>query len=398
MKSIIKFIFLSTITCCVIGCENTFEPTLETELSDFNFITGDTTLVLNGSSQDTIVLKWEKSIAENATLVFYKVQFSDQNDDFEDPTHEMLPGKLGSNAYVSITDSLLNIIAEKSAIRQLSTGKIYWRVIASNGVNSNKILGGSRHIEVTRPDGFAAFPSKLYLTGSASPGGNDLSKAVMVKALKKKSDNTLDSAFFNIVLPLKQGEFKLVSALQGRIRTFGIDNNGNIVEIFEEDDFINECPANGVYHISLNFNTKKAEYASVSEVNLVVIRNNLPDNIITEMNYSGEYTWEADFVSRLSDGTNLPAGAMYKFRFSGSTVIGNNPFTAYWGSPSETSSPPNASTPESYFHVMRVNNDLRNYYRFATAVSGTSSGKNMRAILVMNPVDENHYHTCTIKE
>lgn len=398
MKTIFYYILLSTIAFCVSSCEKPFETVLETKLSDFNFITGDTSLVLTGSSQDTIVLKWEKSIAENSTLVFYKLQFSDNNEDFSDPTHEMIPGRLGSNSFIEITDSLLNIIAEKSAIRQLSTDKLYWRVIASNGINSTIINGGSKHLEISRPNGFAAFPEQLYITGSASPGGEDISKSLILKAIKKKSDNSLDSAFYNIVLPLKKGEFKLVNALEGRIRSFGFENNGDIIEIFDDNDLKNVCPADGIYHISLNFNTKSTEYASVERVELVVIRNNQPDNIISTLSYSDDYTWKSTFVSTLSDGSNLPAGAMYKFRFSGKTVNTNNPFTAYWGSLSETSSPPTTSSLESYFHVMRVNNDLKNYYRFPTAVSGGSSGKNIQAVLVMNPADENYYHTCTIVE
>ncbi len=398
MKTIIKLMFISLVALAIISCDNKNEPTLETTLSDFGYISGDTSMVLTGSSQKNIRLRWEKSVAENTTLVFYKVQFSDNQDDFTDPTHEIIPGRLGSNAFVDITDSVLNIIAEKSSIRQLTTEKMYWRVIASNGINAKNINGGSKYIEVTRPAGFAAFPEKLYLTGPATPGGDDLSKAIQIKALKKKSDPTLDSVAFNIVLPLKQGEFKLVNALQGRTRTFGFDNNGKFIEIFEDDNIKTTCPTDGLYQISLNFITNVAEYASVSQVELVVIRNNQPDNVITTMNYSADYTWESDFVSKLSDGANLPTGAMYKFRFSGNKVSDNSPFTAYWGSLADTSTPPNATTPESYFYVTYVENNLKNYYRFATAVSGSNRGKNMRAVLVMNPVNTNYYHTCTVIE
>lgn len=398
MKTIIKLMFISLVALAIISCDNKNEPTLETTLSDFGYISGDTSMVLTGSSQKNIRLRWEKSVAENSTLVFYKVQFSDNQDDFTDPTHEIIPGRLGSNAFVDITDSVLNIIAEKSSIRQLTTKKMYWRVMASNGVNAKTISGGAKYMEVTRPAGFAAFPNKLYITGQATPGGDDLSKAIPVKALKKKSDPTQDSMYYNIVLPLKQGEFKLVSAIQGRTRTFGFDNDGKFIEIFEDDDIKNTCPADGLYSISMNFITNVAEYASVNLVELVVIRNNLPDNIITTMNYSGDYTWESDFISRLSDGANLPTGAMYKFRLTGTTVKGNSPYTAYWGSPADSSTPPNATTPLTYFYVTRVENNLRNYYRFATTVSGTSSGKNMRAVLVMNPANENHYHTCIVRD
>lgn len=398
MKTIIKYMFISLVTVAIISCDSKYEPTLETILSDFGFVTNDTSMVLTGTSTKTVRLKWEKSTAENSTLVFYKVQFSDDQDDFSSPTYELLPGRLGSNNFVEISDSMLNIIAEKSSIRQLSTEKMYWRVIASNGINSKIVEGEKRFIEVTRPAGFAAFPEKLYITGTATPGGDDLSKAIQIKVLKKKSDPTLDSVAFNIVLPLKQGEFKLVNALQGRTRTFGFDNDGKFIEIFEDDNIKTTCPADGLYQISLNFITNVAEYASVNLVELVVIRNNTPDNIIATMNYTTDYTWQSDFVSKLSDGANLPTGAMYKFRFSGNKVSDNSPFTAYWGSPADTSTPPNATTPESYFYVTYVENNLKNYYRFATAVSGSNSGKNMRAVLVMNPVNTNYYHTCTVIE
>lgn len=398
MKTIIKSLFISLFALAFISCESKYEPELETKLSEFEFVTSDTSLVLTGTTQDTVVLRWSKSIAENSTLVFYKVQFSDDQDDFSVPTYELLPGRLGSNNYVEISDSILNIIAEKSSIRQLSTDKLYWRVVASNGINSTIINGGTKFLELTRPAGFAAFPEKLYITGAASPGGEDISAAVQMKALKKKSDPTQDSAAFNIVVPLKQGEFKLVSTTAGRSRTFGFDSTGEFIEIFEDEDIQTICPADGLYQISMNFRTNTSEYASVNQVELVVIRSNQPDNVITTMNYTTDYTWESDFVSRLSDGANLPTGAMYKFRFTGNTVIGNNPFTAYWGSPAETSTPPNASTPESYFHVTGVENNLKNYYRFATAVSGSNSGKNMRLVLVMNPANPEYYHTCTLTE
>ena len=398
MKTIIKYITLSLVAFFIISCEHKSEPVLETTLSEFGFVTGDTSLLLSGTTQDTIVLRWEKSVAKNSTLVFYRIQFSEDQDDFQEPTHELLPGRLGANHSIGITDSILNIIAEKSSIRQLSTGKIYWRVLASNGINSKTINGGSKFLEVTRPAGFAAFPEKLYITGPASPGGNDISKAIQMKTLKKKSDPTQDSIAHNIVLPLKQGEFKLISALQGRYRTFGFDGDGKFIEIFEEENIKTISPADGLYQISMNFITDVAEYASVSQVELVVIRSNQPDNVITPMNHTSDYTWESDFVSKLSDGSNLPAGAMYKFRFSGTTVNGNNPFIAYWGSQSDTSTPPGTGTSESYYYVVSVENNLRNYYRFPTTVSGSNSGKNMRAVLVMDPKDPNYYHTCTVQE
>ncbi|MDR1808936.1 MAG: SusE domain-containing protein [Prevotella sp.] len=393
-----KILICFALALLLAACTSEDEPVFETTFSDFGYATGDLAIDLTQSDAGNLRLEWENSVAVNSTLVFYRVLFSGNKDDFSDPVHEIETDRLGTAAYLTVAPAAMNIIAEKAGVRQNTSGNVYWSVHASNGISTKTISGEAKKITVTRPAGFAAFPEKLYLTGAATPGGDDIEQALVLKASKKKADATQDSAFFNIVVPLKQGEFRLVNAKQGRVRSFGFDDNGKIIEIFEGDNLKNEVPADGLYHLGLNFQTNTADYGKIEQVDLIVVRSGQPEDVVATLNYTSDYTWKTEFLSRLSNGSNLPAGAMYKFRFTETAVKGGQTNLAYWGSTSETATPPTADAAESYFYVTRVNSDTKNYYRFPTSVSGSNSGKAMKAVLVMNPNNDHFYHSNTVAE
>ena len=57
----------------------------------------------------------------------------------------------------------------------------------------------SRILELQRPAGFAELPAALYITGSATEGGDDVTKAVKFKML--------DAGVFEIYTSLKAGTY-----------------------------------------------------------------------------------------------------------------------------------------------------------------------------------------------
>lgn len=382
MKITIKYIlpillgfFLMT------SCEDDKENH-ETVISSFEYITSDFSITLQNVQTDTITLEWSKATAQDYTLVFYEVEFALSSTGFDNPDDiEILtPTKLGSSPFIKLTDYDLNVLAERLGVKQSTTGTLVWRVKASNGINQY-MPESTRKIEVTRPSGFAKSPETIFLAGSATSAGDDLSQAIRLKV------SPLNTSVFEGICDLKSGELYMVSNKTSKHRFFSIINN----ELKEDEGAIN-CPSNGLYHIRINFETGAADFSLISKVQQVKV--GTPEVLISDLNYSGNLTWEAQYNA---DDLSIKSGNQYKFKVLANSVADGSLRETYWGSPNVSSSPPNTSLTDNYYYVIRDESaytPLQYYYRFPTTVAG----KTIKVVLYMGADLENWYHTCTYVE
>jgi len=402
MKTKTKY-FLSILLLGVVlfSCDDSNDDmNHNTSLTEVKYITGDFDAVLEGVSDKFIKLEWEKSVAADMTQVFYIVQFSGDENGFNEPDDILLPGptdKPGYSSFIEISDSVLNIVAERSGLKQLATENLYWRVVASNGI-VQRVANGIRTIKVTRPDGFAAVPSSLYVTGSATSGGDELDKAIQMKNLTfmEIANNELvpRADVFEVVLPLKSGEFKLIDKKTKKHRSFSIVDN----KVAEFSPIIN-CPAEGIYRIKIDFDNANAEFTLVNKVEQVVVKAGSTESVVTALDYAGDCRWESVFTALLPGGAALPNASQYKFRFTETPVLDETPVEqySYWGATTKSSGAPNATTPASYFYVVESPAEITaitQYYRFPVNVSG----KQMKTVLDMNIENVNYTHSCSLTE
>lgn len=159
------------------SCSNfDWDDNSETTLSAFSVEGAPMNVTVTSENKEELQkLKWEKSHAGNYSMVFYKIQFSSA-EDFSQVFYTVETKSIGSENFMELTNDELNQIAEKAGIGQSTTGTIYWKVRASNGINAIE-SSNSGKIVITRPLGYAYNPSELYLMGTATAAGDDLYKS-----------------------------------------------------------------------------------------------------------------------------------------------------------------------------------------------------------------------------
>ena len=121
--------------------------------------------------------KWTAATPEDGGLILYEVAFDKEGGNFSAPVFKVVSDGGGVQPQVTISHKDLTKIAALCGISSSSTGKVNWTVIASKA-SSKKVGQETRTLQLERPAGFAEVPTDIYLTGSASEGGDDLAKAV----------------------------------------------------------------------------------------------------------------------------------------------------------------------------------------------------------------------------
>ncbi len=138
---------------------------------------------LDPTSSANVLFKWDTATTDDGGLILYEIAFDKEGGDFRKPVYKVVSDGGGVRPQITLTHKDLNKIANSAGIASSSTGKLKWTVIASKGTNA-KPSSVSRTLQVDRPAGFAENPVELYITGSATEGGIDLSKALKLKKLK----------------------------------------------------------------------------------------------------------------------------------------------------------------------------------------------------------------------
>ena len=126
------------------------------------------------------VFEWEQAKAADGSLVLYEVSFDQENGDFSSPFYTVLSDNKGVLNKLSLSHGDLNKIAELGGAKFFEKKKFKWTVLASKGTNVKKATA-SRVIELERPGGFDVLPGTLYLTGSATEGGDALANALKMR-------------------------------------------------------------------------------------------------------------------------------------------------------------------------------------------------------------------------
>ena len=206
----------------------------------------------------TETFEWDQAKAEDGSLVLYEVAFDQEGGDFSNPFYTVVSDNRGVNNKLTLTHGDLSKIAALGGSAFFQRKKFRWTVLSSKGTNVKK-AAASRVIDLERPGGFAVLPGAMYITGSASEGGD-----VLVNALKMK---TVSPGVFEIFSKIKPGTYQFVDA-----------NTGTPNKYYVFDDAgINAIGVNGqttyagtekIMRIVLDFNNINATYSEVKSVQL----------------------------------------------------------------------------------------------------------------------------------
>ncbi|HEU4556027.1 MAG TPA: SusE domain-containing protein [Chitinophaga sp.] len=306
---------------------------------------------LQPATSATVSFEWDQARAEDGSLVLYEVAFDKEDGDFSQPIAKYTSDGGGVQNKLTLSHKDLNSIANNAGIPALGTGKIKWTVLAAKGYNVQK-AAETRTLEVERPNGFAEIPVDVFLTGSATEGGDDLSKALHMKSIT--------AGVFEIYTSLKDGTYKFVDHNSGTPATYSLDG-----AVLKEGGESTQTGTK-VYRIRLDFNNTTATVTEITGMGLWFA----PDNkILFDLTYAGNGTFVASNQVITFKQESWGRDERYKFRMNVKAADGTTG-EEWMGSSNADNSRPTAATPLSFWQLYPIaNNDQWNYcYKFMTEV------------------------------
>lgn len=323
--------------------------------------TDNTLINLSPFSNAVVTFEWEAAKTGNYTQPFYEVEFDKETGDFSKPVYKGIPNKGGVERKLVLTHRTLNRIANLAGIAELSKGKVKWRIRAYTGVVSSISQSGT--IELSRPEGTTDIPAELYLTGSATEGGTDLSKAVK---FKKTGDG-----IFEIYTALNAGTYKMVDKISGEPLNFVLTSN-----IISSGTSANS-PVNAktIYRINLDFNTASAVLTEIVSVGLWFSGYNA---IKADLAYDAAGVWKTSFNNAWK-AESWGKDERYKFRMVEKDAAGVLT-TKNWGSSKKDNNKPTPTQEDAYYFLTVVDNSQYDYtYKFAAESQNTEVQFKMQA-------------------
>ncbi len=379
MKNIIYKIGMLALVltvCLSVGCKKDKElgNTNVSEVTNFYGPTNNKYIKLDPLA-GTQTFEWEQARAEDGGLVLYEVVFDKETGDFSQPLFSLSSDEKGMKNKLTISDADLNKIANMAGIKSLATGKLKWTVWASKGINVKK-SATSRLIEVERPAGFAEIPTELYLTGSATEAGTDLSRSLKFKKLIASS--------YEIYTSLKAGTYHFAAGTNASAKTY--TNNGSTLV---EGGDITVTGSTKVYRILVEFEKTNTTFTEITSLGLWFS----PENkVLHVLNYAGNGVWTATNALIVFRQETWGRDERYKFRMSVKDAAGTAS-NEWFGSINRDNSRPDANTAASYFNLTKVDaNQYDNSFKFNSG----ADNKNVDITVNFNATTT-YNHTITVK-
>lgn len=343
MKKIFsKLMFFASLAVIFAGCDDNMGDT-DTRLAASNGIiepADGTAIVLETSASASTYFEWEYANPDEAGTEVYQIAFDTESGDFSKPIYMLYSDNNGLKNCATISHQTLNDIAAKAGISSSATGTIKWTVFAAKGMNSVKSSVENR-LTITRLAGFDVVPIDVFVTGEGSEGGSDLASAQWMKATANGE--------FEVYTQLKAGQsFYFADSNSGTPTTYST-SNGLILEggssMVETD---------GVYRITLNFNTGACTYDLVTSIGFYFCPT---DEILFDLDYMGGGVFQAKGTVTFKE-ESWGLDQRYKFRMNMKSDGGAGEETTYeWGTvDASIDNAPTASSPEDYYYVQLLSN------------------------------------------
>jgi hypothetical protein len=338
-------------------------------VSKLNLPEDQVALTLQPATTSSVEFKWAAATAEGGNHLLYELAFDREDGDFSKPIYKTVSQGGGVETSVTLSHKELNKIANMGGIAASSTGRLKWTILASIGTS---VVPGSvsRSIQISRPAGFAELPSEMYITGSATEGGEDVEKAVK---LKKNEDGV-----FEIYTSLKNGGYILTDQPAAGGKKYYVDNG-----LIKEGDVPFKVNEDKNYRLTYDFNVATANMVEIQSVGLWMSAYNAE---IGQLTYQGNSTWSGASIPIEFFQFSWGKDERYKF------VMHTSAGLQFMGSPRTDNGTP-AGQEASYFFLVPVSNDQwANTYKFDPA----ADRKNVKVDLLFK-TDAPYTHVITVK-
>jgi starch-binding outer membrane protein SusE/F len=343
----LSFMVISAITAFT-SCKKD-ERTLDLNVNPVSVLgapADQASISLQPATGASMVFTWNATQAADGDMVLYEVAFDKADGDFSKPVYKALSDGGGVQAQATVTQKDLNKIASLAGIQSSSTGKLKWTVLVSKA--TNLVTASVSHtLQVTRPAGFAVPPATLYITGTATEAGDDVTKAI---ALKQTSDGV-----FELYTSLKPGTYQLTDKQSASGTKYYLDANGIIQQ---GNSTSTVTAATQPYRLTYDFSVATSNIVGIQSLGLYVSAYATETG---QLSYIGNGTWEAAKTPVTFYQFSWGRDDRYKF------ILHTAKGLEYYGSENVNNDPP-AGKPADYFYLLPVTNDQwNNTYKFPPA-------------------------------
>ncbi|MCJ8209027.1 SusE domain-containing protein [Mucilaginibacter sp. RS28] len=323
----------------------------------------------------SVTFEWAQAHASDNGLVLYEVAFDKDGGDFSKPLYTVPSDGNGLYNKLTLSYSDLNKIASIAGAKPEEIAKLIWTVRSSRGVNLTPSTV-KRTIMVQRPVGFES-PDAVYITGSATEGGTDISKAVKMKKVGEGK--------FEVYTSLKPGTYQFVDAKTGIIKKYSF-NGSRLVEDGETNNSDTK-----VVKLEVSFNDALFKATEVTRVGLWFSADN---KIWFDLTYAGNGTWTADNKPIVFHQESWGRDERYKFRFTFKNADGSTT-DQYFGSTNRDNSAATSATSPTYFYMVPVDNSV---YDYTFKFNHDFDNKSADIKVMMNADVPAYTHTVTLKQ
>lgn len=340
-----------------------------TPVGTLNMPADQQAVTLEPASDASLEFSWNATSAADGDYVLYQLAFDKADGDFSNPIFKTVSNGGGVESSLTLSHKDLNKIANMAGIAASSTGTLKWTVLASKGTN---ILPGSvsRTLQISRPAGFAELPVDMYITGSATEGGTDESKAIK---LKKNEEGV-----FEIYTSLKTGDYILTDKPGADGKKYYVENG-----LIKEGSTPVSISGEKNYRLTFDFNVATSNMVEIQSVGLWMAAYN---EEIGQLTYTGNSTWVAENMPVEFFEFSWGRDERYKF------VMHTSAGLEFMGS-SKTDNGSPAGQPAEYFFLQPVSNDQwANTYKF----DPSADRKNVKVEFFLKG-DAPYTHLVTVK-
>lgn len=330
------------------------------------------------TATSSALFEWDQAKAEDGGPVLYTISFVKDGGDFAKPLYTMTSDGNGLYNRATLNKETLNKVAKLAGLQPLESGKFQWTIYSTKGINAVK-AAETRTVTIKRPLGIDNPPAEVYITGSATEGGTDVSKAIKLKLT--------GSGTYEIYTSLKPGTYHFVDNITSATpNKYYID--GNTIREGEGETTVSGTDTKA-FRMNLDFSTIAAKFTQIKGIGLWFAPNN---TIQFDLTYDKNGIWTAKNQLITFKQESWGGDERYKFRMQ--VNDGTTDSYEWWGSKNSDNSRPSSSTDPSFWYLYPVNNTQWDYcFKF----TGAADTKNCDVNMYFSPDKANYTHEVIVK-
>ncbi|MBD8387144.1 SusE domain-containing protein [Dysgonomonas sp. BGC7] len=315
-------------------------------------------VILSGTSVEDIVLSWIPTVVKGNTVFRYEVLFDTNDGDFSNPIEVLKSDKEALETKLTLSHFQMNAIGRLAKFKCNSNGTLRWKVRAYCGLDQSlSSLEGT--FTIFMMDGIDDIPTEedhLLITGTATEDGGDISKA--------QEMSRIDDGIYQVYLKMKKDKTYLFTCEKDGEQYIYYYSGGKLRQRLEGETY--ECVQNtdGIYRITLNFNTQEMETIEIKKLYLYCIAGSYSQ----EFSYLGYGKWGVKSFLAHKRKESWAAGGETRYHFRMETVTSEGNVRMNWGSNIKDGGSPkrddNGNLDYSYFNMYEMSGDWDYSFRY----------------------------------